>query len=398
MAFIQRVSRKKGTVYKVHYTDPVTGRRRTKSFNRRKDADAFIQSPKISERYATPDKTVGDAIDHWLHVCEHHGRNGREPVAQATLKSYIQQADRLRATAFPHDGETIVLKDCLLVRLDKSICTSLRAHLIETCSWSYARRLWVSYRSLLQQAREDGLMDHAPSEAVHIRAPRRTGEPRQRLEDKMPSLAEVKAIFEAARARLRVSDRRLRRQRLRYSLILETMAYGGTRPGEALGLPWSEIDFDRGGIRIIQDVEDDGTIGLPKSDAAYRFIPMPDRYMRRLHHWRKLCPSSELDLVFPNWSGKVDFLSNLNHRGWRPILKQAGVWTEDGRPKYPPKSLRHVRASLEIERNANPKEIKELMGHSSIRVTFDIYGHLFDAHNDRRASRANDIADLIAAE
>ena len=56
------------------------------------------------------------------------------------------------------------------------------------------------------------------------------------------------------------------------------------------------------------------------------------------------------------------------------------------------KDMRHVRASMEIKGGANPKEIKSLMGHSSIKVTYDVYGHLFQDHEDRRAARANQIA------
>ncbi|MCW8087705.1 tyrosine-type recombinase/integrase [Sabulicella glaciei] len=126
---------------------------------------------------------------------------------------------------------------------------------------------------------------------------------------------------------------------------------------------------------------------------------MPDHYMRQLKRWRLLCPKSKHDLVFPNWTGMVEFLSNLNRRGWQPLLQEAGIVDEDGRHKYPPKSLRHARASLEIHSGANPKEIQRLMGHSSIRVTYDVYGHLFEAHEDKRQDRANQIAnELMAAE
>ena len=38
------------------------------------------------------------------------------------------------------------------------------------------------------------------------------------------------------------------------------------------------------------------------------------------------------------------------------------------------------------------------MGHSSIKVTFDVYGHLFEAHDDRRADRANAIANGLLYE
>ena len=238
-------------------------------------------------------------------------------------------------------------------------------------------------------------MEHAPAENVFIRSSPHNKHALLTATDKSPSLSEIKAILNKLRQRTNVADRRLRRRRRRYKLILETMVYGGTRPGEALGLPWSEVDFDKGGIRIVQDIEEDGTIGRPKSAASYRFIPMPDCYMRQLRHWRKLCPDSDLGLVFPNWSGNAEFLSNLNRRGWRPVLSEAGIVTDDGSPKYPPKSLRHARASLEIESGANPKEIQRLMGHSSIKVTYDVYGHLFEAHDGRRSTRANTIAHTL---
>jgi integrase len=56
-------------------------------------------------------------------------------------------------------------------------------------------------------------------------------------------------------------------------------------------------------------------------------------------------------------------------------------------PKYGLHALRHACASLWIESGYNPKQIQRLMGHSSIKVTFDVYGHLFsDADADQRAA------------
>jgi integrase len=111
-----------------------------------------------------------------------------------------------------------------------------------------------------------------------------------------------------------------------------------------------------------------------------------------------------LDLVFPNGVGKVESHSNLLERGLHPILfakkltepaTTAGkpVVDEAGRPKVAPlpryglHSLRHACASLRIESGYNPKQIQRLMGHSSIKVTIDVYGHLFaDADADQRAA------------
>jgi integrase len=114
-----------------------------------------------------------------------------------------------------------------------------------------------------------------------------------------------------------------------------------------------------------------------------------------------------LDLVFPNGSGKVEALSNIRERGFDPIQIAAGVTSrvpvldEAGRPiinnagdpvmretaKYGLHALRHACASLWIGGGKNPKAIQTLMGHSTIQMTYDVYGHLFtDAEADHRAA------------
>jgi integrase len=112
-------------------------------------------------------------------------------------------------------------------------------------------------------------------------------------------------------------------------------------------------------------------------------------------------------LVFPNGIGKVESYANLVERDFGPIQVAAGVVTlvpvldatgdpiinNAGDPimreigKYGLHALRHACASLWIEHGHNPKQIQTLMGHSSIKVTFDTYGHLFaDPEADQRAA------------
>lgn len=395
IAFIQKIDGKKGPIYKAHYTDPLTGKRRAKSYKRRKDAQAFLESSKVTGHSGNAAITLSDAVDHWINICETVGRKGREPVAKSTIKKYRQHARYIQSAKIIVDGESMLLGSILIRRLTKEHCEAFRAKLIKEMSWVYARKHFTSFKSVLEQARADEYMEHEPAEFVFIR--QSTRGPKYDIADdkKVPDLADIALLLREMRKRVYISNKQLRRRRRRYKLILETIALGGTRPGEALGLPWHEVDFGKGGIRITQDIEDDGTVGPLKSKAAYRFIPMPDYYMRQLRWWKYLCPKSKDNLVFPNWSGNAEFLSNLNRRGWKPLLEAVNLVEIDGKAKYPPKSLRHGRASMEIEKGANPKEIKRLMGHSSIKVTFDVYGHLFEAHNDRRADRANVIANEL---
>lgn len=162
-------------------------------------------------------------------------------------------------------------------------------------------------------------------------------------------------------------------------------------------------------------------IGRLKSKAGYRLIPCPPIVINALREWKLVCPKRDtgkttgngeplkiLDLVFPNGLGKVESHSNLIERGLYPILIATGLTqprpalNKAGKPildktgelkvivagKYGMHSLRHACASLWIESGYNPKQIQKLMGHSSIKVTFDVYGHLFaDAEADQKAAQ-----------
>jgi integrase len=64
-------------------------------------------------------------------------------------------------------------------------------------------------------------------------------------------------------------------------------------------------------------------------------------------------------------------------------------------PKYGLHSLRHTVASLFIEQGFTPKRVQALMGHSSIQMTFDVYGHLFPSAADDQAAMTQLQARLI---
>jgi integrase len=85
-------------------------------------------------------------------------------------------------------------------------------------------------------------------------------------------------------------------------------------------------------------------------------------------------------------------------RGLSPVMVAAGVVDGEGEPKYALHAFRHFFASWCINsrsrggRQLPPKEVQTLLGHGSIVITLDIYGHLFPADDDKTeladASRA----------
>ena len=151
---------------------------------------------------------------------------------------------------------------------------------------------------------------------------------------------------------------------------------------------------------------------------------MPPLVVNTLRQWRLACPrprtgqkdadgnwlTEEMrpeQLVFPNGHGHVENLRNIVERGLIPAMIAAGVSVdtgkkdEEGRPILAAKytgmhSLRHFFASWCINRRADgglelrEKIVQERLGHASIVMTMDRYGHLFP--------RGDDTAELAAAE
>jgi integrase len=153
-------------------------------------------------------------------------------------------------------------------------------------------------------------------------------------------------------------------------------------------------------------------IGKPKSVAGERVIPLPPMLVSTLRKWRLACPNSELGLVFPATDGSVESYINITRQVMIPTLLAASITSpvldqhgrpakdDDGKPivtaKYGWHSLRHFYASWGINRRVDGglelplKVVQARLGHSSIQMTADTYGHLFP--------RGDDGAELAAAE
>ncbi len=124
---------------------------------------------------------------------------------------------------------------------------------------------------------------------------------------------------------------------------------------------------------------------------------MPPIVVNILREWKIACPKSEMDLVFPTGRGGVENLSNILQRGLAPAQIAAGVVTKGGKAKYTGlHTLRHFYASWCINRRKDGglelplKVVQHRLGHSSIQMTSDVYGHLFP--------RSDDGAELAAAQ
>jgi integrase len=154
----------------------------------------------------------------------------------------------------------------------------------------------------------------------------------------------------------------------------------GMREGELLGLKWDDFDW-RNGQAYVRRTYNHGRFYEPKTKSSRRKIDLAPELIRELKRWKIQCPIGELDLVFPTEIGTPEGAANMFYRRFLPALRRAGL------PRIRFHNLRHTYASLLIAQGEHPKYIQSQMGHSSINVTMDTYGHLMNTVNRDAASR-----------
>lgn len=162
------------------------------------------------------------------------------------------------------------------------------------------------------------------------------------------------------------------------------MANTGVRTGELLGLQWSAINFNTNTLEISQTLTRGKNRRLyleePKTKNSVRTIPLSDTTVAVLKEWRKHQLKEMLQLGFNTNSSNQLVFSNIENNFIQ--LTQPRLWFQritkrTSLPALSPHSLRHTFATILINQGVNPKTVSELLGHSSVFFTLDIYAGCF---------------------
>jgi integrase len=156
--------------------------------------------------------------------------------------------------------------------------------------------------------------------------------------------------------------------------VVLTLAYAGIRQGEATALRRSRVNLLRREFIISEsatDVHGRKVFSTPKNGKT-RTVPIPTFLADMLAAHLEDVPSKPDALVFTNSVGGPMSWSNFRRRIWQPALAAARL-----DPKLRIHDLRHTAASILIAQGAHPKVVQEHLGHSSIVITMDRYGHLY---------------------
>ncbi|MGH9045338.1 MAG: tyrosine-type recombinase/integrase [Acidimicrobiales bacterium] len=173
----------------------------------------------------------------------------------------------------------------------------------------------------------------------------------------------------------------------RYRALVYTAAYGGLRAGELVALRLSNLDVLGGTLRVTgaaREVRGELRFG-PTKTGTNRTVALPRFLAQMLGEHVGRYPSDQ-GFVFTAAEGGPIRHRNFYRRHFRPAVEKAqSVALDQARDEEALPGdlrwhdLRHTAAALLIANGRHMEEVKDHLGHSSIRVTSDRYGHLFPA-------------------
>jgi integrase len=160
----------------------------------------------------------------------------------------------------------------------------------------------------------------------------------------------------------------------------------GLRQGELLGLGWEDVDVASATLRVRHTLQPPGfpkgapaRLTSPKTRRCLRAVHLPHSATQALARHREIQGAERAKangtwrdpgLFFPNTLGGYATYTNLMPRHFKPLLRKAGL------PNIRFHDLRHTCATLLLTKGVHPKIASEMLGHSSVSITLDVYSHV----------------------
>jgi integrase len=343
-----------GGRWQARYYDP-TGRLRGKTFVRKTDAQMFLASVKTEMRrgeWADPKlgkTTYGEWARRWMTTHAH--------LRPTTIHGY---ESILRSLALPRFG------DVQLARIEPIQVREWISGLVgQGLSPSRIRQAYQLLSASMKAAVESGYVARSPCVGV-----------------KLPKLTRRDMLFLTPAEIERLASCIVEP----YGPMIYFAAYSGLRFGEVTALRVARLDLLAAKVRVVEAYSDvAGTLHLgPPKSGKERTVPLPRSVCELLAP--VLNGKSQDSLVFVAPEGGPLRQGNFYHRQYKPAVDAAGL-----PPTLRFHDLRHTTAALLVAQGAHPRAIMEHLGHSSITVTMDRYGHLFPDEKDRLAKGLDEV-------
>lgn len=360
------------------------GRKIRRTFGRESEAKAWradAQAEANAGKLRTPTRlTIRDAAWLWLEGADQgaiRDRSGR-PYKPSTLRGY-RQALRLRV--LPEFGAVRlneVRRGDVQGLIDRMLGDGLAAGTV--------RNTLNPLQAIYRHAVRRDLVSVNPTRDLDLPAARGRRE-------RIASAAEASVLLAALPAAERA--------------VWATAFYAGLRRGELRALRWSDVDLGRSEIRVQRSWDEcEGSLD-PKSATSSRTVPIL-AVLRDYLDAHKIATGREgSDLVFGRTAREAFVASTIDNRAKRAWEGANEAQREAAEEEKREPSLleritlhecRHTFASLLIDANVNAKAIQTFMGHATIEMTFDQYGHLIPGSRDQARELVDSYLDAAATE
>lgn len=368
--------------YKVRWREG--GRNRSRTFSRKRDAEAYDAEVKRRRQLGPIAVQMLDAGSETLdeYVAKTFAPGHMAHLRPKTARRY---AGQYRKHIQPYLG-AVPLRDLTVDSIAKWQGERLRAG-VGAVGVAKASTL---LGSILQRALEGGRIPSNPQRLV--KKPKRG--PKQEVRPLAPESVEAMRahVLNPPALKVDASNERQRPRRAyvappkaakvtrqRDATLLSVLGYGGLRPGEALDLHWAGVHERTMVISASKTAEYSTGLRTVRLLAALR---------EDLEHWRAVSPSpSDHDLVFPGPDGKR--WSEEAYNSWRRRTFKAAVKAA-GRPDVTrPYDLRHSFASLLLHEGRSVIYVARQLGHSAT-LTLSTYGHVIEELEDAPRMKADD--------
>lgn len=349
---------KRGDSWRARYRGP-DGRQRQRSFRRKIDAERWLaeQRSRLTRgEWVDPAASrvpFGPVADEWLSAAVHLKPKTRASYSSLLRTRILPTWERVPLGKITHESVASWVGSMAAVGLSASRIRQAVYVLSAVCEYAM---------------RTDRLIRNP---TAGVRLPRIV----RHTERRYLTHAEVAALARAAGSR-----------GVSYGRFVRTLAYTGLRWGEATALRVRDVDLTRRRLdvqRAFADVSGVLVEGTPKSHQR-RTVPLLPLVVDDLV--QQLAGREPDDLVFTAPEGGPLRISNVRHRMWDPAVRDTGL------TGLTPHGLRHTAASLYIAAGTPPKVVQRILGHASIAVTLDLYGHLYPDEMDTWAAHLDGVA------
>jgi len=324
----------------------------------------------------------------YLGVAETTDADGTVQPARGWLR---RQQDRVRGSTFRHREQCVRLYlaphlgRITLERLAPSDVERMTSQLIASGrsprTASHAR---VVLRSALQDAVRDGVIER---DVASLARPPKVG--RRELDYLTP--AQIRKLLDACVDRTGPDGKPIKAPAL--GNLFTLAATLGLRQGELLGLTWVAVELEERRLAVRQAMartRDGGyALAQPKTAGSRRTVPLPSDAVEALERQRAIQDERKAtrgrqwqdrdDLVFTDVVGRPLRGDSVN-AALRRLLKAEGL------PVVPFHGLRHSAATALLSAGVSLKVVSEILGHSTIVLTANTYGHVIPEQRSEAAA------------